>query len=61
MSAPIRIPGWSSFGGALPAAVWGRYNDELHRGLEPEPFPEVAPLDDRDPVTLTADNEIAEG
>ena len=36
----IRIPGWSSFGGGLPAAIWGAYMDDLHMGLEPVPFPE---------------------
>jgi len=57
-ATPIRMPDWTSFGGALPAAVWGRYNDELHRGLEPEPFPDATPLEDREPTTLVADNEI---
>lgn len=57
----IEIPGWSSVGGGLPAAIWGRYNDELHRDLEPLPFPEAPSLDDREPVTLAADNEITDG
>jgi penicillin-binding protein 1A len=36
----IRIPGWNSFGGGLPATIWGDYMDEIHLGLEPVPFPE---------------------
>ncbi len=58
LPAPIQIPGWSSFGGALPAAVWGRYNDELHVGLEPEPFAEPPAPQDREPITLVADHEV---
>ncbi|MEM9561404.1 MAG: transglycosylase domain-containing protein [Actinomycetota bacterium] len=40
----IDIPGWSSFGGGLPAAIWGAYMDQLHLGLEPVPFPEPEPV-----------------
>jgi penicillin-binding protein 1A len=40
----IRIPGWSAFGGGLPATIWGDYMDILHAGLEPVPFPEPDPV-----------------
>lgn len=36
----IRIPGWNSFGGGLPAAIWGAYMTELHADLEPRAFDE---------------------
>lgn len=38
---PIRIPGWQSFGGALPATIWGDYMSRLHEDLTPRPFDEV--------------------
>lgn len=36
---PIQLPGWNSFGGGLPTAIWGRYNEQLHQGIAPESFP----------------------
>ncbi len=51
----IRIPGWNGFGGGLPAAIWGRYMNEVHRDLDPIPFP----ITDREvePRLLVAPNE----
>lgn len=40
----IRIPGYSSFGGGLPATIWGAYMNELHENLEPVEFPEPDPV-----------------
>ncbi|MGH1488975.1 MAG: transglycosylase domain-containing protein [Acidimicrobiales bacterium] len=37
----IRIPGWQSFGGGLPALVWGGYMNELHEDLAPRAFAEI--------------------
>lgn len=37
----IRIPGWNSFGGGLPATIWGSYMSDLHEGLEPREFGEA--------------------
>ncbi|MGB5758364.1 MAG: transglycosylase domain-containing protein [Acidimicrobiales bacterium] len=39
----IRIPGWNSFGGGLPATIWGAYMNEIHADLEPVPFIEPEP------------------
>ncbi len=47
----LRAPGWNSFGGGLPAAVWGAYNTALHQDLEPLPLADP-PAPDRDPVVL---------
>ncbi|MEL6983035.1 MAG: penicillin-binding transpeptidase domain-containing protein, partial [Actinomycetota bacterium] len=52
----ISIPGYSSFGGGLPATIWGAYMDELHQGLEPVPFPEPEPV--RGGRYLKVDGEI---
>ncbi|MEM7275182.1 MAG: transglycosylase domain-containing protein [Actinomycetota bacterium] len=40
----IRIPGWNSFGGGLPATIWGAYMNEIHADLEPVPFDEPDPI-----------------
>ncbi len=40
----IRIPGWNSFGGGLPAAIWGQFMGEIHEDLEPRPFREPDPV-----------------
>lgn len=40
----IRIPGWNSFGGGLPATIWGAYMNEVHADLEPIPFAEADPV-----------------
>ncbi len=38
------VPGWGTmFGGKVPAAVWGQYNNDYHANLEPIPFPEPDP------------------
>ena len=40
----IRIPGWNSFGGGLPASIWGEYMNEIHADLEPVPFTDPEPV-----------------
>jgi len=52
----IRIPGYSSFGGGLPATIWGAYMDELHMDLEPVEFPDPEPV--RGGRYLKVDGEI---
>ena len=52
----IRIPGYSSFGGGLPATIWGAYMDVLHADLEPVPFAEPDPV--RGGRYLKVDGEI---
>lgn len=42
---PMRnIPGWGNmFGGKVPAATWGYFNNLYHENLEPIPFPDPEP------------------
>ncbi len=40
----VRLPGWNSFGGGLPASIWGAYMNELHQGLEPQEFDDPEPV-----------------
>jgi penicillin-binding protein 1A len=41
---PIRVPGYSAFGGGLPATVWGVFMNAVHADLEPVPFEEPEPV-----------------
>lgn len=54
----IRVPGWNSFGGGLPAAVFGTYMDALHQELTPVPFPDLAADPDRASLFLEVDGEL---
>lgn len=47
----IRVPGYQKFGGGLPALVWGAYNTELNRGIDPVPF-QLPPQPTRDGAIL---------
>jgi hypothetical protein len=55
----IRVPGWSSFGGGLPAAVWGAYMTAVGADSTTvlDPFPEPA-ADAREPLLIQAPSEI---
>ncbi len=53
----IRIPGWNSFGGGLPAAIWGQFMTEIHEDLEPVPFGEPDPLGRSNYIKLPGEPE----
>lgn len=43
----IRIPEWNSFGGGLPAFIWGDYMNRIHEGLTPRQFDQVPTTEGR--------------